>query len=239
MNINEAKIPLKRIAQKFNLDLVGKESLLVTGVCSFWKSKSESLCFYNSSVEDFRKNQKQLAQNSVVIIPKTFAIENLREDVNFLLTETPRLSFAKVMEVLGGGVNYNIESVDGHKWKNLLGAENTYISEHAIIEEGSSIGQKCVIHAGVYVSRYCEISDEVEILPNTVLGVDGTSHVTKDNNEFLHIAQYGRVVIGRKTKIILYCMLQNALKYIREKSSTITSTRLIYERLRRSQYKAY
>ena len=42
----------------------------------------------------------------------------------------------------------------------------------------------------VYVSRYCEISDEVEILPNTVLGVDGTSPL-QDNNEFLHIAQYG------------------------------------------------
>ena len=78
------------------------------------------------------------------------------------------------MDVLGGGENHYMKSSDSHKWKNLLGAEDTYVSEHAIIEEGSTIGQKCVIHAGVYVSRFCEISDEVEILPNTVLGVDGT-----------------------------------------------------------------
>ena len=201
MKINTAKMPLKRIAQKFNLGLVGQESLLITGVCSFWKSKSESLCFFNLGVEDFRKNQEQLAENTIVIIPKAFAIENLREDVNFLLTENPRLSFAEVMEVLGGDVNHNISSVDSHVWKNLVGAEGTYISQYAIVEEGSTIGQKCVIHAGVFVSRFCEISDEVEILPNTVLGVDGVSHVTKDNNEFLHIAQYGRVLIGRKTKI--------------------------------------
>ena len=75
MNINAAKIPLKRIAQELNLDLVGQESLLVTGVCSFWKSKSESLCFYNQSVEDFRKNQEQLARNTVVIIPKNLRLK--------------------------------------------------------------------------------------------------------------------------------------------------------------------
>lgn len=88
-----------------------------------------------------------------------------------------------------------------------------WISDDAIIGEGSivfpgayiggnvKIGKKCYIGSGVRLVGDIQIGDHVVIRENTVIGADGLTTDIDENGKPVHMPQFGGVVIGNHVMI--------------------------------------
>lgn len=201
MNKHEFSIVVDRIRKKFGLALVGETSNFINGVSSFWDSRSNKLCFFSGSKLEFEKEQGQIDRNAIVIVSKLFSDVLVRKDVTFILTSDPRLTYAEILHfIISKNQNHNtVQNPDLRMEPSAF--PDSCVSPSAVVEVGAEIGRGCKIHAGVFISRHCILHENVEILPNSVVGVDGTSHVTTTSGSYLQVPQFGKLMIHDNVKI--------------------------------------
>lgn len=69
------------------------------------------------------------------------------------------------------------------------------VQANTVIEEGVVIGDDSVIHAQVFIGRYCRIGKRVRLKPGCVIGADGFGFARDKDKHFHRIPQKGIVVI--------------------------------------------
>jgi len=155
-------------------------------------------------------------QASCVIIPKDCS---LAFSCAVIAVENPKLSFAKVAELLHPP---KIRSAEIHKSAVIapsakigvgvfVGAfvcigedsfvgEGTQIRAGAKIGDGVKVGNNCVIHPNVFLEDGVSIGNNVILHSGVVIGTDGFGYV-RDKTEYVKFPQIGTVVIEDEVEI--------------------------------------
>jgi UDP-3-O-[3-hydroxymyristoyl] glucosamine N-acyltransferase len=79
--------------------------------------------------------------------------------------------------------------------------EDAVVGAHTVIEVGSKIGARTVLHPFVYVGPTCDIGDDCEINPSTVIGKEGFGYAHDKKNNHYRIPHTGRVIIEDRVHI--------------------------------------
>ncbi len=78
---------------------------------------------------------------------------------------------------------------------------DSVIGAHTVVEAGSKIGARTVLHPHVYIGPTCDIGDDCEINPFTVVGKEGFGYAHDSKGNHYRIPHTGRVIIGNRVHI--------------------------------------
>ena len=205
-------IKLSELAQKINCRLHG-EDCLINNVADINHSEAGDLAFISNA---HYKDAIATTNASAVITREEWLGDRV---ISVLLTDDPRLAFAKAATLLNpvasdaqgihstaviasdADVNESA-NIDAHvviKSGVTIGA-NTHIGAGTVIAENVSIGERSKIHSNVTIYSDCLIGNDSIIHAGVVIGADGFGYV-KDKDGYLKVPQLGRVRIGNNVDI--------------------------------------
>ncbi len=206
-------LTLKQIAKLVAGEVVGDESVLITGVCGIKEARAGDLTFVANSKYLHLMEQTQasavIASRDVPAGPRPI-----------IRTDNPSLAFAKLAAVLFPAAQQHPRGISP---KAVLGkrvrlGKGVAIQPFVVIEEDVVIGDRSVIYAGSYVGRQARIGNDCLIYPNvsirervemghrviihsgTVIGSDGFGFATVKGVHH-KIPQVGMVVIEDDVEI--------------------------------------
>jgi UDP-3-O-[3-hydroxymyristoyl] glucosamine N-acyltransferase len=203
---------LSQIAEKIGAQLVG-DDLTVTGLSTLDSPKPNTLTFISS-----KKYRRMLADCvcSAIIAPPGISSDRH----SLLLKDDPYLGFALAMRLFYPDHHHPKPKIE----KTAVVAESValgrdvYIGHNAVIDENAKIGDRSVIHAGVYIGansaigKDCfiypkavimhdvNIGDRVAVYASAVIGSDGFGYAKSDKGP-VKIPQVGTVVIEDDAEI--------------------------------------
>jgi UDP-3-O-[3-hydroxymyristoyl] glucosamine N-acyltransferase len=79
--------------------------------------------------------------------------------------------------------------------RNVKIGERVVVQANTVVEEGALINDDSVLHARVFIGRYCSIGKRVRLKPGCVIGAEGFGFARDQNQHFHRIPQKGIVVI--------------------------------------------
>jgi len=204
---------LEEIALLVGGELAGNGEVVITGVSGIKEAKEGDITFlanpkYVSLLETTRA--------SAILVGKdvSFPAKPLIKTVN------PSLAFSKVIELMGPkkvayAPGVHPSAVIG---RNVTLGKDVSVQPCAVVEDGSSIGERTVIGAGVYIGPESSVGADTLIYPNvvirertavgsrviihsgTVIGSDGFGFAMIDGKH-VKIPQIGVVVIEDDVEI--------------------------------------
>jgi UDP-3-O-[3-hydroxymyristoyl] glucosamine N-acyltransferase len=206
------ELKLSEIALKIGARLEG-EDLIIVDLSTMDNPRPGTLSYLAT-----KKYKKKLAECSCAALIVTEDIRS--EKHSLLIVKDVHLAFGMAMRIFYPD-HYRpepkIEPTAIIDKSAILGKEN-YLGHHVVVEKGARIGNRCVIHAGVYIGINTVIGDECFIYPNAVvmhdvtlgnrvsiyagavIGSDGFGYAKKEKG-FLKIPQAGTVVIEDDVEI--------------------------------------
>lgn len=219
-----ATLPVHRmtagdIALLLGAELVGDARTLITSVAGIESALPGSILF----VENEALLQSAFDSPAAAIIASNAAGEEIRRSQTnrkpALLTENPRLAFAKVMAyfqpkpVRVAGIHASaVVAEDAHIGQNVtIGAgctvgqsahigDNVLIYPNVVVSDGAQIGDDCVLHANVVIGHHVNLGKRVLVHPGSVLGSEGFGYVL-DKGRHHKVPQLGTVVIEDDVEI--------------------------------------
>ena len=211
------KRSLRDIAEALDARLIGDGSVEIAGVSSLESASPSELVF----VDDEKHLAGALQSRAGAIIAGEFA-SSMKGDRPLLISEHPKLAFARVARMLGsddGRQHGSIHPSAVVEASAMLGTgvrveARAVIGERARIKDRARIGAGSVIGAGVTIGSQCEIYPNVTIYPGTtvgdrvmihagaVLGSDGFGYVRdRKTGHYEKFPQVGRLVIEDDVEI--------------------------------------
>jgi UDP-3-O-[3-hydroxymyristoyl] glucosamine N-acyltransferase len=207
---------LQQIADAVGVRLIGDGRVEVSGVASIESASKDDLVF----VEDEKHLSAAFRSQAGAVIAGEFAAF-VAGDRPLLISDHPKLSFARAARVLRGGA----VGQDGvhstavvHSSAEL--AAGVAVEEQAVVAERARIGERTRIEAGsaigadVTIGKDCEIYPNVTIYPGTtlgdrvtvhagaVLGSDGFGYVRdRKTGRYEKFPQVGRLVVEDDVEI--------------------------------------
>lgn len=79
--------------------------------------------------------------------------------------------------------------------KDVTLGERVVVQSNAVIETGATIGDDTVVHAGVFVGRFCHVGRRVRLKPGCVIGAEGFGFAQDGEKRYHRIPQKGIVVL--------------------------------------------
>jgi UDP-3-O-[3-hydroxymyristoyl] glucosamine N-acyltransferase len=209
-------LSLRTVAESVKGQVVGDDSVKVSGIASIAQATSADLVF----VEDDKSLGAALESRAVAVIAGEFA-RGKKSSKPLLISSHPRLAFARAARLLcpAPGRHAGIHSsavahASARLGKDVTVAERVVIGEKVEIGDHTWIGAGTVIGAGVRVGRDCEIRPNVTIYPGArlgdgvivhagaVLGSDGFGYVRDfATGHYEKFPQVGRLEIGDDVEI--------------------------------------
>lgn len=215
------------IARLLDAPCLGDPKTLITGVAGLDATAPGTISF----IEDPKLLAAALSSSASAIIAPVSMLESLQNEQPsaprrskltrkpLVFTLNPRLSFAKVMEMLqpvslpekGVHVSAVIEK-DAHIGAGVTIREGCYVGHHAhigdgvilyphvVIGDGAQIGDASVVFPGVVLYHHVQIGKRVRIHSNTVIGADGFGYVS-DGKAHHKVPQVGTVIIEDDVEI--------------------------------------
>ncbi|QHS08970.1 UDP-3-O-(3-hydroxymyristoyl)glucosamine N-acyltransferase [Sinimarinibacterium sp. NLF-5-8] len=159
------RVVLQELAQRFELQLIGDGSTVVTGVCNLHPGIAGCLSFLSDSK---RREQLKTTQASVVIVSPRDA-EMLRGPG--LIAKDPYLAYARIAQLFDPdraftpGIHPRAVVADDAD----IG-EGCAIGANAVIEAGARIGAGSFIGPGCVIGRDAQIGAGTRLLANVTLG---------------------------------------------------------------------
>lgn len=216
------KATLRELASLVNGEVVGDDSISVTGVSKIERSIEGTVSFLsNPKYEKYLENTKA----SAVLVGKSVTSGNTA----LIKVEDPYLAFRSV--VLFFHPFDEVSEDFRHETAIVSDAAElnspVYIGPYAIIEEGTKIGPNTKVSARTYIGRNVRIGSNVYIHPaatimddtvignnvtihsGSVIGSDGFGYARK-GVEYLKIPQIGNVVIKDDADIGANCTIDRA-----------------------------
>jgi len=204
---------LKEIAELIEGEVVGNESIVITGVCGIKEACEGDITFV--------ANPKYIGY---IETTRATAIITSREITSaikpIIRTEDPSLAFAKILSFVAPNEVSHPQGIHPSAilGKNVKLGKGVALGPYAVIEDNVSIGEGTIIYAGCYVGHHTNIGKGALLYPNvsireritigsrviihsgTVVGSDGFGFATIKG---IHhkIPQIGTVVIEDDVEI--------------------------------------
>ncbi len=215
------------IARLLGAQCLGDTKTLITGVAGLDATAPGTISF----IEDPKLLAAALSSSASAIIAPVSMLESLQNEGKraskrslvsgkpIVFTLNPRLSFAKVMEMLQPvslpeiGVHPSaVIEKDAHIGAGVTIREGCYIGHHAhigdgailyphvVVGDGAQIGDASVLFPSVVLYHHVQIGKRVRIHSNTVIGADGFGYVS-DGKAHHKVPQVGTVIIEDDVEI--------------------------------------
>lgn len=174
---------LREIATLIEGEIVGDESIVVTGVCGIKEAKEGDLTFVANPrylpLVNHTKASAIITSKDVKTAPKPI-----------IRTENPSLAFAKMVSLMAPNEvkrpkGIHPTAVIGEKVKF---GKNVAIEPYVVIADGVEIGDNTILYAGVYVGHHTKIGKDCVIYPYVII----RERVVIGNRVIIH----GGTVIG-------------------------------------------
>ena len=206
-------LSLKQLADSTGAELSGDGSCLIQCAAEIEMAGEGDIAFvYTAKYARFL----QTTRASALVVNREM-VE--RCTVPALVTDDPRLTFAKVVALLYPVTRHPAgiaESAIVHSTAHVhisayidagavikAGATisaGTYIGANCVIGENASIGVNSCINANSTIGQNCVVGADCMVHSSVVIGADGFGFV-KDGEHYLKVPQIGRVRIGNHVEI--------------------------------------
>ncbi|SHG03203.1 UDP-3-O-(3-hydroxymyristoyl)glucosamine N-acyltransferase [Ornithinibacillus halophilus] len=179
----------------------------VNSVSTISNPKNSSLVFIQKDYEGLLENLNNVKGCCVVAENGMSISDDLYKIHNFILTDNPRLHFAKIYSLLAeydekNSRNRNYSNVNGALiGENVIIGENTIIEPFCFIDHDVIIGSNTVIRSGTRIRRNTKIGSDCLIKENSVIGTPGFSFEKDEEDNFIKVPQLGGVVIHDKVEL--------------------------------------
>lgn len=179
----------------------------VNGVSTVTNPRDNTLVFIQKEYEDSLKNLINVNGCCVVAEKGMEISDELRRKHNFIITNDPRLSFAKIYKQLAeqeraNRENRNYSNVNGSIiGENVKIGKNTIIEPFCFIDHDVIIGSDTIICSGTRIRSNTIIGSGCLIKDNSVIGTPGFSFERDEEDNFVKIPQLGGVVIHDNVEI--------------------------------------
>ena len=210
---------LGQLASLIKAELVGDPDAIARRAQSFEQARDGDVTF--AADAGYRARLEESAATAVIIAPPVEASNR-----NLLISETPRLAFARAILALHS-VAYQPSGIsdDLRIGEGTVMGEDLSIHPRVTIGRNSVIGSRVTLHPGVVIGDDCHIGDDTLIHPNvsvylncrigdrviihagTVIGADGFGFVPDEEGRQVKLLQLGRVIIEDDCEVGSNCAI--------------------------------
>jgi len=204
-------VNLAELAQKLGIPLIGDASFVVSGVAALDRAENTSLCYVQDSA--YLDAAFQSCCGALIISSKHLPLVEKARCSNFLISDHPHLTFAKIADIL-----HPVKIRQGIHPTAVVNPEalidpSAWIGPYVVIEDQVSIGRCVQIGSHCYIGSMSHIADDTQLFPRVtvlqnvhigarcrilsgaVIGSDGFGLV-QERGAWVHVPHMGRVVIG-------------------------------------------
>ena len=200
---------LIELSKFLNCELIGNKDIDIKGITSPDYANKFSITLIT---------KKNLATDKVLINSGALLINIIdREafkDFNVLLSENPKLDFAKLSSIFKQSKNstLTLKNIDpcSHYFfsdENVLIGKNFTYGANLVIEKDVVIGNNVSIGHNVTIHRGVKIGSNIFIGSGTVIGSEGFGNVLDQNHNWVHIHHSGSVDINDNVSIGANCTI--------------------------------
>ncbi len=218
-------LTVKEIARMIRADVVGDESIEISGVAALSDAVKFEVTFLGNNKY---KDQVQQTKASAVILPSDYQGE-VPADKAWLLCNRPSLAFSKVIDHFAPetikyepGIHPSATVADSAKIDpscfigpgaviepGVVIGKSTVICAGAYVGHNAKIGSKCKLYPNAVIRERCELGNKVVIHCNTVIGDDGFGYAPSGLG-ITKIPQVGIVKIEDDVEIGALCTVDRA-----------------------------
>jgi UDP-3-O-[3-hydroxymyristoyl] glucosamine N-acyltransferase len=210
--LGKVEIPLKKIAEVVAGEIIGDDSIIITGVNSLDAACQGEISFFvDKRYEGYLKNT---GASAVVVSDKSDCYGGAQ-----VVVANPGLAFARVTELFTPSIaRYPGTSEQAFVHEDSLVGHNVSIYPMVYVGKGAAIGDEAILFPGVFVGdrvrvgkrtvihpnvsilHDCRIGDNVIIHAGSVIGSDGFGYV-KEGTRSVKRPQIGIVQIDDDVEI--------------------------------------
>ena len=168
----------------------------IIGVVGIRESQGKDFSKHLGWINEKNAGHVTEALNLGLLILSKTSYELLKDHkCNFLIVESPRLVFQKILKkYFSRKKDAGIEtSASIHSSVKI--SSGTYVGHNVVIEEGCSIGKDCEILHNTVIMQNTQIGDRVRIGSNCTIGNFGFGYEKNENEDYDLIEHLGNVVI--------------------------------------------
>jgi len=215
--MNSIELKVKKIADIFDGEIVGNNSITIKGIGSIENAKNGDITFLsNKKYIDYLGT----TDASVIIVDKSIEIPKKCKST-IIKVKNAYKSFALLLSQIDKNKVENKKGIENPSFINstskiknncYIGAF-TYIDQNVILDENvkifpncfigkdTKIGSNTIIYPGVKIYPNSVIGNNCVIHSNSVIGADGFGFAPQENGEFITVPQLGNVIIEDNVSI--------------------------------------
>ena len=191
------------IANKLQIEFLGEDDQELTGISSLTNINKNKICLVS---------EKKYISDSLNIAGAILCQRNLVNHIknnNFLISENPKLDFAKLTKLYSS----NISKPSFYSDLNIFLGKNVSIGKNftsgigVVVEDQVKIGNNVNISHNVVILSGVQIGDNVFIGPGSIIGSEGFGNVLDSNKKWHHTTHLGSVLIGSNVRIGANCSI--------------------------------
>lgn len=182
-------VPVKELVNKFNLELIGDEHQMATGINEIHKVRPGDITFVD--VEKYYEKSLNSAA-TIIIINKKVACPVGK---SLLISDDP---FAVYNQIVWD--HRPMKYITSDRGENLKIGQNTHIDHGVHIGHEVTIGSGCYIQPGVFIGDQTSIGDNVIIQAGALIGTDAF-YYKKINGQYHKWRSGGKVIIGDDVEV--------------------------------------
>ena len=203
---------LNELSSVSGSSIKGQKGIYIRSVNSLKSAKKGDIAFIDNPkyIYDAMKTDA-----SAIIMSKKY-LDKFNKKMNFLISDNPYLTFAKIVNHFYPNLNKetyfnndkeNHESniQDNFLGKNVKIGKDSYLGKNSTIGPNVIIGKNCSIGNSVNISNAI-IGDNVSINHGTVIGSDGFGYAF-NSKEYIKVPQIGIVIIEDEVEIGCNCTI--------------------------------
>lgn len=192
-------IPVKDLASRFGLTVIGDGSLVATGINEIHKVRSGDITFVD--VEKYYHKSLSSAATIILINKPT----DCPAGKVLLVTDDP---FAVYNQIVWD--HRPMKYLNSARGENIIIGPGTQIDHGVIIGHDVTIGSNCYIQPGVYIGDNTVIGDYVNIQAGALIGTDAF-YFKKINGCYHKWRSGGKVIIKDHTEIGAGCTINRGV----------------------------
>lgn len=185
-------IESSELADTLGLQFIG-EKQSINNISSLDSASKGSLCFAT-------KNISRIVTGSTCLANKHGPIFD-----GLVLCENPRYEFIRAL-------NYLIKNqyISNLNFSGVI-SSNAEVHPTAIIEEGASIGDGCIVGPYVHIHSNVVMNNGCSVGAYTSIGHEGFSFERHEKNVSARMPHFGKVVIGNNVEVGIHCSISRGV----------------------------
>lgn len=210
---------LGNLAELIKAELVGDSEAVVRQARPFDSASEGDITFASDAA--YRARIDESEASAIIVAPPAPA-----SGKNLLVARSPKLAFARAVELLHGksylplGVSDDLALGEGAVlgddlsiYPRVTVGAGSIIGDRVTLRPGVVVGENCrvgddtVIHPNVTIYDNCEVGSRVVIHAGAVVGADGFGFVPDEEGRQVKLLQLGRVIIEDDCEIGANCAI--------------------------------